>query len=579
MVTSCVKNHGGVPMLFVNDNPVNPAAYITYFTDKNMYKEFAGEGYTLYSVPTYFTEQTINEFSRLPPFQIGIFDKIYDGGKPDYSVFDGLIADILENCPKAMIFPRVNVSIPYEWEERNPDELCEFGYAEHHRASFFSDAWAEETKRLLSMFIAHIEESSYRDHIIGYQISAGNTEEWFPFDMKGCRGIRVTEKFREYCLEKYGRENGSDAEFAELVSEITADRVIDFCKTVKDCTDGRIAAGAFYGYTYEVPEADRGHFCLRKVLESPYVDFLCSPNSYYKTRVVGVEHPYMLPIDSLKKAGKLYLCENDTRTHLSTPPNDIPRYQSPVWFGPAPEITCEIMKMHFAKAFCHGNGMWWFDMWGGWYRDERYMNLLGKLRRIYAENIENNLESASEVAMFYDEKSPLLMSSEHPAYRLMYNIRERLGFMGAPYDMYLADDFDDVCDKYKALILVQSAKTSISEEIIKKAKEKGRELFVISLDRIPGSSEEKKKLCEDIYYDVVTPAQLREFCRKCGVHIYTDKKAVIYSSKSYVFMHTGEDGEYNFSFDCKTSFVDEYTGETVTFPKKLPLGKSFLFKK
>ena len=100
---------------------------------------------------------------------------------------------------------------------------------------------------------------------------------------------------------------------------------------------------------------------------------------------------------------------------------------------------------------------------------------------------------------------------------------------------------------------------------------------MISLDRISVSSEEKKKLCEDIYYDIVTPAQLREFCKKCGVHIYTDKKAVIYSSKSYVFMHTGEDGVYDFSFGGKHTFTDVYTNEEITFPCELTLGRSFLF--
>ena len=107
-------------MLFVNDRPINPMAYITYFTDKNMYKEFSQIGYGLYSVPTYFTEQTINESSRLPAFQKGIFDRIYNGGEPDYSVFDDLVEQILKECPTAYIFPRVNVSIPYAWEKQNP---------------------------------------------------------------------------------------------------------------------------------------------------------------------------------------------------------------------------------------------------------------------------------------------------------------------------------------------------------------------------------------------------------------------------------------------------------------------------
>ena len=44
-------------------------------------------------------------------------------------------------------------------------------------------------------------------------------------------------------------------------------------------------------------------------------------------------------------------------------------------------------------------------------------------------------------------------------------------------------------------------------------------------------------------------------------------------------MHTGEDGVYDFSFGGKHTFTDLYTGEVITFPRKLPLGKSFLFER
>lgn len=562
MVTSQVKIYGGVPALYVNNKPINPMAYITYFTEKNMYREFADIGYSLYSVPVYFTEQTINEISRLPPFRKGVFDKIYDGGKAEFGIFDNLVAQILEHCPKAHIFPRVNVSVPYVWEERNPDECCEFGYAEHRRVSFFSDLWIEETNRLITLFVAHIEKSSYRDNIIGYQISAGNTEEWFPFDLRGCVGVRSREKFKEYCLEKYGRENGSYAEFCELLSERTADCVIAFSKKVKECTGNRLAVGAFYGYSYEVPEADRGHFALRRVLESEYVDFLCSPNSYYKTRQPGIDHAYMLPIDTLKKAGKLYLAENDTRTHLSAPPNDIPRYQSPVWFGPERDVTIEILKMHFAKGLCHGGGMWWFDMWGGWYRDEKYLKVLENLRLIYEKALGSDLSSRSEVAMFFDEKGVFKMDKEKQPeheYYLMFRVREILGHMGTPYDMYLADDFESVAHKYKAVIVVRPIKTELSEACINGAKRNGKPVKVINnLD--------------------ITADELRQFCRDSGVHIYCDKRAVIYANKSYVFMHTGEDAEFDFTFGGKRTFADVYTGNEISFPRNLPLGKSFLFK-
>ena len=563
MVTSYVKNNRGVPALFVNDEPINPMAYITYFTEKNMYREFAENGYKLYSVPVYFTEQTINEQSQIPPFQKGIFDKIYSGGEPDYAIFDRLVAQICEHCPDAMIFPRVNVSIPYAWEESHPDECCEFSYTEHHRYSFWSDAWLLETTRLLKMFVEYIETAPYCDNIIGYQISAGATEEWFPIDHHGSRGVRAKEKFREYCLKNYGRETGSTGEYYTALSERIASCIIELSRTVKECINSRLVVGAFYGYSYEVCEPERGHAALRTVLNSNYVDFLCSPNSYVMTRKAGIDHAYMLPIDTLKKAGKLFLAENDTRTHLSTPPNDLPRYQNPIWRGPERDVAAEIIKMHFAKSFCRGTGMWWFDMWGGWFKDDVYLKLLEKLRLLYESFQSSDLSSDCEVAMFFDEKGvPFMDINIHPGgiFYAMGSLRVVLGHMGVPYDMYLADDFDDVIHKYKAAIVIQPIRTALSDHCISSCREKGIPVRVICSEGI-------------------SPETLRKFCRESGAYVYSNKKAVVYSNNSFVFLHTGEDGEFDFSIPGVESYTDLYTGEEIHFPTTLPLGKSFLFKK
>ena len=66
----------------------------------------------------------------------------------------------------------------------------------------------------------------------------------------------------------------------------------------------------------------------------------------------------MLPVDSLKKHGKLYFVENDVRTDLSRAPNDLPRYNTPIWFGPERETSLELVKQHFARALLHGHSQW-----------------------------------------------------------------------------------------------------------------------------------------------------------------------------------------------------------------------------
>lgn len=200
-------------------------------------------------------------------------------------------------------------------------------------------------------------------------------------------------------------------------------------------------------------------------------------------------------------------------------------------------------------------------MWGGWYRDEAYLSLLGRLRRIYEVALGECLESNCEVAMLFDEKGTALMKNGDSAGRLIYNIREPLGLMGVPYDMYLADDFDKIADKYKAFILVQPIKTELSDCCVRLAAEKGIPLKVINGDNSDISAEE-----------------LRSFCKENGAYVYCSKKAVVYSNNSFVFLHTGEEGELDFSISGVDKYTDLFTGEEIHFPTPLPLGKSFLFK-
>ena len=71
MIHSKIERVGGTPMLVVNGETIIPMAYITYFQEKNCYKEFAQKGYNLFSVQMMFATRSVNEESGLPPFQEG----------------------------------------------------------------------------------------------------------------------------------------------------------------------------------------------------------------------------------------------------------------------------------------------------------------------------------------------------------------------------------------------------------------------------------------------------------------------------------------------------------------------------
>lgn len=524
MINSEIRMIDGNPTLFVNGERVVENAYITYFIKKARYGDFADAGYKLYSVPLYFATRGISEINEIPPFDEGVFEK---KGRADFSIIDRAMNQILEACPDAYIFPRVNMSLPLWWEEENPDELCDFGNIsmDKRRPCFASDKWFSETKRELKLFIEHIEASPYRDHVCAYQLAGGNAEEWFGLDQKGSIGKRSREKFEEYKKEK-GIE-GTEAEYYYFLSEICAERIIEICKFAKELTGNRLIMGSFYGYTFERQDRESDHHALEKVLSSDAVDFLCSPISYINLRELGYDQPCMMPLESLKRHGKLYFMENDVRTHLSGPLFDIPHFDNPHYKPRERWHTVEALKMYYAKAMIKAHPFWWFDMGGGWHNYPLYMQMDRDFIEITKASHKKDRSGVAEVAVLVDERVFCRFGTEErieKAYPTVSQFRKQLGLMGAPYDSFLASDYELIKNDYKAFILLEPTETPLSERI----KAEAKNLLLIT-------PKEKE----------MTTAALREFLKKCGVFLYSDSDVVIYVNKSYLFLHTATHGRVN----------------------------------
>ena len=557
MITSEITNKNGYPQVCINGEIQDGLAYITYLTENNRYIDFAEAGFRLFSVSVFFGFNHLNEHSGLDVFKKGIFDK----DEPDFSLFDADIKQILDVCPNAYIFPRINVSLSREWELLNPSELCDpYPDGTPSRASFASDKWAEEVKREIRVFIAHIKESEYVSHIVGYQVAGGNTEEWLPFDKeKGISGKRATEKFAKY-VEAKGIEV-SESSYYRFYSELVANRIIEFSSIIKALTNRRLIVGTFYGYTLSCPYRKYGHHALHKILESSDIDFISSPVCYSNNRAVGRDHPYMTALTSIKRHGKLYFSENDTRTHLSRAVNDMEWYNNPIWFGPDRETSCDIIKMHAARALINGHAAWWFDMWGGWFADDTYMALLKDIRKLFEKNSSLPMRSVAQTAVFVDEESYALISDTSVTHNVCYDIREALGKMSAPYDIYLSADAPSVIDRYKAIISLVPIETKLSNCIKDLAAQSNCAIIEITNDN----------------YDI-TPSQLRSFLQSAGVWVYCEHDAVIYANNHFLFLHTVEDGEYTLNVKNAEALVDVLTGEPFIQGQYLKKGKSFILE-
>ena len=542
---SYVGDYGGVPTLFVNGAPFPAAAYMTYLEEYNDYASFAGAGYRLFSVPVLCAGRWINSAVDGKPFHSGIFDK---KDAPDFSALDASVRRVLSACPEAYIFPRINLSAPLWWIAEHPESTDGTG----KRELLFSEAYRALADKMLRTVIRHIQSSDYAPHIVGYQLAGGNTEEWFHFDLNGGYCENAIPAFNAYLdarcagcgftglpdlspLKAPGPLHNDEhlARYLEFANRAVADTIRGLCAAAKEETGGTLAVGTFYGYSLEVSSPLWGTHALRALLDCGDVDFICSPNSYIGTRAPDADWTEMYPADSVRLHGKLCLQECDVRTHLTRPLSEAApeydpekRYAAPIWQPlKSKELAIGMLRKTFCRQLIRGNGFWWFDMWGGWYRDPELLMELEQMRKIYSESLARpDRKSVAEFAVFVDETAYRQMT-ESPLRDVPYRQREQLGRMGAPYDVYDAGDFETVYKRYKAVLFASACLT----ELLLRAK------ALCGENRVPCLAVSEAK-------PLFSPSELRDFCKTNGVHLYCETDDIIYVNGNYLAVHATGDG-------------------------------------
>jgi beta-galactosidase len=441
--------------------------------------------------------------------------------------------------------------------------------------------------------LCHIRSAEFSDRIAGYQLCGGTTQEWFPHDLFGSYSQMGMEKFKKWASEKHGIEDinipeksdfdsGINTEavtlYYEFCNELVSRTVEHFARITKEYINNEQIVGVFYGYNGFVSDPLWCTHGLRHIINSPYIDFFSSPCAYDDTRNLGLDWGDMIPVDSIKHHRKLCFIECDIRTHLtkrmqdSRPneyPDDILKLTFPdgrktVWSGPDTlELSLSAIRKAFAHQLAKGSGIWWFDMWGGWYHSPEIMNEMQTLREIYEAS---NTKAVSEVAFFIDEGAYRNIPRGNPLLSAVNNTRVALGNTGIPFDTYMVEDAKDVLAKYKFAIFSAPIST-----------EEGRHAVEICESfNIPyiASTEEKP------HYS--TP-ELRDILVKSGIHCYNTDNNVIYRGNSVLGIHTQNNGETRISLPQKyrikpllSTDIPEQVTDTISFT--LPKHTTILFE-
>ncbi len=556
-----IRSERGRSELYVDGKRVPAMAYTTYFEERSAYKSFIDAGYRVFFVNLSFTDKPVNSFeSGVTIFSGGAYE---NKEAPDFSEFEGAVKRIVKACPDAVIFARLYVSMPGWWVDSHPDDTKDTPKG-GRREILFSEAFHRDGAELLKKTVEHIRGSEYADNIAGWQLCGGLTQEWFYHDFRGAICPAAEEPYRRYCVEKYGIDDVKLPELEEYMNKETgrcesenAKRYAEFCnvsaaktvehfaKTVKEATNHEQIVGAFYGYTFNVSNAISGTHGIREIINSPYIDFFSSPCAYTYARPFGIDWGDMLPVDSIRKHGKINFIECDIRTYLTTsiqearpgkyPEHIMPQYTSEgkptVWAGPETlELSRKALRKVFSHQLCRASAVWWFDMWGGWYEDEVLMADLTSMRKVYAELDKKKLLALpTEIAFFGDERAfsnHAIVNAGTFGTSVVQDNRIALGNAGAPYDSVIVEDAEKILDGYKAAFFP----SPLPSEAGKRARELCRERGIPYIESTP----EKPKF---------TSSELREFFRSCGVNIYSEENDVVYVGNGYIGLHAATEGK------------------------------------
>ncbi len=496
----------GGPMVFQGDTPL-PMVMKATFCHGGEYRGprlFSRLGVDQFSFDATATDNTTMLHSACVNPSPGVYD---------FRQLDRRILEYLAVNPQAYLLPRVYLSAPAWWLQRHPQAQVRFSNREgrffvsqsnygRSLPSWASPEWRAYASESLRRLVEHIAQAPYASRVMGLFLCSGVTQEWMQWGdsspYMGDYSPAAQEAFRQWLREKYGDDQGLQQawqdpgatlatvtlptraqreqrlpESLDLRSpqdpadrkcvdhalwngEMTADTIAQLCQTVKEASQGRMLAGAFYGYLLELCGSERlvnsGHLGFGRLLDCPHVDFLAAPTGYCFRNPGGAGIPYqMAPTASLRLHDKFWWVEMDVRTSATNAP--------PGYAGKGKDVAEDILQQdkEAIHSLCSGYAQWWLDVGYLNFEDETLQEHLASLVSLLKEGMLRwDRTSRAQIAMVLQEEAyawgrlPNAMMVDGTTYQLPF--LERLG---TPVEYYSARDLGRLPERIRLVILPQ----------------------------------------------------------------------------------------------------------------------------
>ncbi|HOD50050.1 MAG TPA: hypothetical protein PLJ71_04325 [Candidatus Hydrogenedentes bacterium] len=533
----------------------------------------------------------------------------------DFASLDAQVSMVREANPRAKLLCLVDLNTPLWWVRL------------HGRQSGFEDTfydqgktiatpkWREDTRAYLQAFLTHMQKT-YPGLVQGYVLACGGTTEWQDCSWGEESATRraawrawMQERgkpdpidippasVREHVTHGIFRDPAEDAlavDYWRFAHWVTGDGILYFARAAQEVLNHETALGVFYGYILELADSRllyEGHLDFDRVYRSPDLDFFISPGTYHD-RQTGGGSGYMVALESVRYHGKRFLHEIDHRTHTSKSTVElgvaVPGHNDGF---PNEQATIAGLRREFSLALVEGTALWWFDMFGDWFKGQPVLDAIGQMQALWKDLASEPRVSASEVAMIVDADSMLFVDGKAPVVReLMYNQRAGLYRMGAPFDVISMADLVGIdMTRYKLvlfpnLFVVDRAKREVLDsKILRDSKTvvwvyapgiiDGERYDPANVESLTGHAYGTQEMASkqmSAWTSVFAPTPnlpggvLHELAQRAGVHVYSDAQEPLYANARFLAAHSLEGGDRTYRLPRTCARVTElFSGRVV----------------